>query len=128
MKLVTAAIIRDGEDILVVRRGAGEMLAGFWEFPGGPVEHPETMQESLERELFAVLDVATKAGPVIAVCDHEYESGSIKLVAMETEIVQGKITLSVHDKMRWLPAGDILGLKLAPAAIPIAQSLLEESL
>ena len=128
MKLVTAAIIRDGEDILVVRRGAGEMLAGFWEFPGGPVEHPETLQECLERELLAVLDVATKAGPVIAVCDHAYESGSIKLVAMETEIVQGKITLSVHDKMRWLPASDILGLKLAPAAIPIAQSLLEESL
>ena len=127
MKLVTAAIIRDGEDILVVRRGAGEMLAGFWEFPGGPVEHPETLQECLERELFAVLDVATKAGPVIAVCDHAYESGSIKLVAMETEIVQGKLTLSVHDKMRWLPASDILGLKLAPAAIPIAQSLLEES-
>ena len=127
MKLVTAAIIRDGEDILVVRRGAGGMLAGFWEFPGGPVEHPETLQECLERELFAVLDIATKAGPVIAVCDHEYESGSIKLVAMETEIVQGKITLVVHDKMRWLPASDILGLKLAPAAISIAQSLLEES-
>ena len=125
MKLVTAAIIRDGEDILVVRRGAGEMLAGFWEFPGGPVEHPETLQECLERELFAVLDIATKAGPVVAVCDHEYESGSIKLVAMESEIVQGKITLTVHDKMRWLPASEILGLKLAPAAIPIAQSLLD---
>ena len=125
MKLVTAAIIRDGEDILVVRRGAGEMLAGYWEFPGGPVEHPETLQECLERELFAVLDIATKAGPVVAVCDHEYESGSIKLVAMETEIVQGKITLTAHDKMRWLPASEILGLKLAPAAIPIAQSLLD---
>jgi len=125
MKLVTAAIIRDGEDILVVRRGAGEMLAGYWEFPGGPVEHPETLQECLERELFTVLDIATKAGPVVAVCDHEYESGSIKLVAMETEIVQGKITLTVHDKMRWLPASEILGLKLAPAAIPIAQSLLD---
>ena len=124
-KLVTAAIIRDGEDILVVRRGAGEMLAGYWEFPGGPVEHPETLQECLERELFAVLDIATKAGPVVAVWDHEYESGSIKLVAMETEIVQGKITLTAHDKMRWLPASEILGLKLAPAAIPIAQSLLD---
>lgn len=125
MKLVTAAIIRDGEDILVVRRGAGEVLAGFWEFPGGPVEHPETLQECLERELFAVLDIATKAGPVIVVCDHEYEGGSIKLVAMEAKIVQGKIALTVHDKMRWLPASDILGLKLAPAAIPIAQDLAE---
>ena len=120
---MTAAIIRNGEDILVVRRGAGDMLAGLWEFPGGPVEHPETIQECLERELFALLDIATKAGPVVAVCDHAYESGSIKLVAIETEIVQGKITLSVHDKMRWLAPSDILGLRLAPAAIPIAQSL-----
>jgi len=125
MKLVTAAIIRNGEDVLVVRRGAGDMLAGFWEFPGGSVEHPETLQECLERELFAVLDIATKAGPVIAVCDHEYESGSIKLVAMEAQIVRGSITLSVHDKMRWLPASDLLNLKLVPAAIPIAQSLLQ---
>ena len=125
MKLVTAAIIRNGEDILVVRRGAGDMLAGFWEFPGGPVEHPETLQECLERELFAVLDIATQVGQVIAVCDHEYESGSIKLVAMEAQIVRGSITLSVHDKMRWLPASELPSLKLVPAAIPIAQSLLQ---
>ena len=123
MKLVTAAIIRDGEDIMVVRRGAGEMLAGFWEFPGGPGEHPESLQECLEREMFAVLDIATKAGPVIAVCDHEYDTGSIKLVAMETEIVQGKITLTIHDKIRWLPASEILDLKLTPAAVPVTRSL-----
>jgi 8-oxo-dGTP diphosphatase len=125
MKLVTAAIIRNGEDILVVRRGAGDMLAGFWEFPGGPVEHPETLQECLERELFAVLDIATQVGQVIAVCDHEYESGSIKLVAMEAQSVRGSITLSVHDKMRWLPASELPSLKLVPAAIPIVQSLLQ---
>jgi len=125
MKLLTAAIIRTGEDILVVRRGAGDMLAGFWEFPGGPVEHPETLQECLERELFEVLDIATQVGQVIAVCDHEYESGSIKLVAMEAQIVRGNITLSVHDKMRWLPASELPSLKLVPAAIPIVQSLLQ---
>jgi 8-oxo-dGTP diphosphatase len=127
MKLVTAAIIRDGEDILVVRRGAGGVLPGFWEFPGGPVEHPETLQECLERELFVSLNIATKAGPVVAVCDHAQEGGSIKLVAMETEVVGGNITLSVHDKMRWIPANEISGLKLTPAAIPIAQSLADHA-
>jgi len=122
---MTAAIIRNGGDILVVRRGAGDMLAGLWEFPGGPVEHPETIQECLERELFALLDIATRAGQVVAVCDYAHESGSIKLVAMETAIIQGNMALSVHDKMRWLAPSEILGLKLAPAAIPIAQSLTE---
>ena len=123
MKLFTAAIIRDGEDILVLRRGAGDAGAGLWEFPGGPVEHPESIQESLERELFALLDIATRAGQLVAVCDHSYEGVSVKLVAMETEIVRGTITLSVHDKMRWLPPTELMNVKLAPAAIPIAHAL-----
>ena len=127
MKLVTAAIIRDGENILVVRRGPKEKLAGFWEFPGGKVEHPETLQECLERELFEELDIATKVTDVIAVSDYTYENGAIKLVALEAEILHGEISLSVHDKLRWLPARDILDLKLAPADIPIARALLEET-
>lgn len=123
MKLVTAAIIRDGENILVVRRGQGETLAGFWEFPGGKVELPETLQECLERELFEELDIATKVTSVIAVSDYKYDNGAIKLVALEAEILQGEIKLSVHDKLRWLTPNEILELKLAPADIPIAQAL-----
>jgi 8-oxo-dGTP pyrophosphatase MutT (NUDIX family) len=42
MKLVTAANIRDGKNIHVVRRAPGEKLAGFWEFPGGTVDEEET--------------------------------------------------------------------------------------
>lgn len=125
MKLVTAAIIRDGENILVVRRGQGETLAGFWEFPGGKVELPETLQECLERELFEELDIATKVTNVVAVSDYKYENGAIKLVALEAEILHGEIKLSVHDKLRWLTPNEIVELKLAPADIPIAQALLD---
>ena len=126
MKLVTAAIIRDGENVLVVRRGPGEKLAGYWEFPGGKVELPETLQECLERELFEELDIATKVTKVVAVSDYKYDNGAIKLVALEAEILHGEITLSVHDKLRWLTPSEILELKLAPADIPIAQALLEK--
>jgi 8-oxo-dGTP diphosphatase len=125
MKLVTAAIIRDGENILVVRRGQGDKLAGFWEFPVGEVEHPETLQECLERELFKELDIATKVTNVVAVSDYKYDNGAIKLVALEAEILHGEIKLSVHDKLRWLTPNEIVELKLAPAVIPIAQALLE---
>ena len=125
MKLVTAAIIRDGENILVVRRGPGEKLAGFWEFPGGKVEYPENLQECLERELFEELDITTKVTDVVAVSDYKYENGVIKLVAMKAEILHGEISLSVHDKLCWLPPREILDLKLAPADIPIAKALLE---
>ena len=126
MKLVTAAVIRDGENILVVRRAPGEKLAGFWEFPGGKVEQSETLQECLERELFEELNIATKVSDIVAVSKYNYENGSIKLIALEAEILNGELTLSVHDKLQWLPPSEILGLKLAPADIPIAQALLEK--
>ena len=127
MNTVTAAIIRDGEKILVVRRGPGEKLAGFWEFPGGKVEQSETLQECLERELFEELNIATKVSDIVAVSDYNYENGFIKLVALNAEILHGELTLSVHDTMTWLTAGEILNLKLAPADIPIAQALLEKT-
>jgi len=127
MKLVTAAIVRDGDTVMVVRRGPAEKLAGHWEFPGGKVESSETLQECLEREMFEELDVVTKVTEVVAVSDYRYENGEIKLVALETEIISGEIKLSVHDQIRWLRPTEILELKLAPADIQIAQALCEES-
>lgn len=38
MKIVTAAIIKKEDEILVVRRAPKETLAGLWEFPGGKLE------------------------------------------------------------------------------------------
>ena len=103
------------------RRHAG----GFLGIPGWPGRTSRDPTRVPRARAVAVLDIATQVGPVIAVCDHEYESGSIKLVAMEAQIVRGNITLSVHDKMRWLPASELPSLKLVPAAIPIVQSLLQ---
>ena len=72
MKLVTAAIIRDGENIHVVRRAPGEKLAGFRELPGGKVEQSETLQDCLERELFEELKIATKVSDIVAVAAFKY--------------------------------------------------------
>jgi 8-oxo-dGTP diphosphatase len=127
MKLVTAAIIRDEDTVMVVRRGPGEKLAGYWEFPGGKVEPSETLQECLEREMFEELNIVTKVTDVVTVSDYRYENGEIKLVALETKILSGQIKLSVHDQIKWLHPRDVLELKLAPADIPIAQVLSEES-
>jgi 8-oxo-dGTP diphosphatase len=123
MKLVTAAILRDGNTVMVVRRGPGEKLAGYWEFPGGKVEPSETLQECLEREMFEELDIVTKVTDLVAVSDYRYDNGEIKLVALETKIVSGNMKLKVHDQIKWLHPTEILALKLAPADIAIAQAL-----
>ena len=48
---VTAAIINVNDRFLAARRGAGQHLAGFWEFPGGKIEPGEDAKVCLKREL-----------------------------------------------------------------------------
>ena len=48
---VAAAIIEQGDKILIAKRAPGKHLAGYWEFPGGKIESNETPQDCLAREL-----------------------------------------------------------------------------
>lgn len=47
---VVAAIIQKEDKIFATQRGYGDFKDG-WEFPGGKIEHGETPQEALKREI-----------------------------------------------------------------------------
>lgn len=121
--LVTAAVIRRDEGILLVRRRPGQKLAGYWEFPGGKVESGETLAACLQREMLEELGVEVAVGAVVASSDYVYAHGAIHLVAMETTIVAGELQLTVHDSLAWVEASRLLHYRLAPADIPIAEIL-----
>jgi len=48
--IVVGAIVRRGDEILVMKRAVGSS-AGAWYFPGGDLEHGETPDEGVRREL-----------------------------------------------------------------------------
>ena len=52
---VTAAIFKNGDQILLMRRAVGQPLAGEWEYPGGKFEDGEDGPTCLRRELFEEL-------------------------------------------------------------------------
>jgi len=124
LKTVTAAVLRQGEAILLARRKPGQKQAGYWEFPGGKVEEGETLQACLEREIGEELGIAIRAGEVLATSDYCYEHGAIHLVALAAEMVSGNLLLTVHDQLAWVDAADLLRYQLAPADIPIARALM----
>ena len=123
--LVAAAIVIEEDRVLLGRRGQNVPLNGCWEFPGGKIEYWETPQECLERELFEELGVASKAGAIIAESDYQYAEGAIKLLALLTVIADHNFTLTVHDKIEWVPVTSLLEYKLAPADIAIAKKIME---
>lgn len=126
MKRVTAAIIgRDGK-FLIVRRKQGQKLSGYWEFPGGKIEEGETPEDCLKRELKEELGVEAEIGPLLGQNTFTYDHGKILLLAYETRIPAGEITLTVHDAAEWVPPAEFSNYKLAPADIPIANNIAGE--
>ncbi len=121
--IATAAVILDGNRVLLTRRKTGQKLAGYWEFPGGKQEKGESLQACLEREIKEELTLNIVAGEVVATSDYSYEHGTFTLIALEATILSGMIQLSVHDKFEWIPVTELLSFRLAPADIPIAKFL-----
>lgn len=123
MKEVTAAVIIENGSVLLTRRRPGERLAGYWEFPGGKIEKGESPQRCLEREIEEELGIHIEAGRLITESVYPYDHGKIKLIAIESKIVDGDITLSVHDRYTWVPLDKLLEYNLAPADIPVARKI-----
>ena len=58
---VVAAVIADGENVLVCKRPAQKRHGELWEFPGGKVLPGESFEAALSRELLEELDVSLTA-------------------------------------------------------------------
>jgi 8-oxo-dGTP diphosphatase len=123
---VTAGVIIDRDKVLITRRAPKENFAGGWEFPGGKIEENETPEESLVRELKEELDITVYVGEFCAEVTHKYDNININLLAYYCTIVKGDISITVHDKYKWIRIKDLLKYDLLPADVPIAKKVIED--
>lgn len=122
-RLVTAAILRRGNEVLLARRGPQMNLAGMWEFAGGKVEPSETPEACLKRELREELSIDVEVGPMLCSSDYTYEHGSFRILAYEARVLSGHPAPNEHDELAWVAPSQLLTYKLLPADIPIAQHI-----
>ena len=112
--LVAAGVIhRDGQ-ILVGQRRKGDRHPYKWEFPGGKVEHGESPQAALIRELREELQIEATIGSELARYEHDYPGGSrVHLLFFAVREFEGEPTARVFEQICWadlhsLPAIDFL--------------------
>lgn len=112
--LVSAGIIhRDGQ-ILVGQRRPSDRHPLKWEFPGGKVEHGESPQQALVRELREELQIDAIVGSELARYEHAYPSGSrVHLLFFAVPEFTGEPNGRVFEQICWtaldaLPALDFL--------------------
>ena len=121
---VTAAIFKNGDQILLMRRAVGQPLAGEWEYPGGKFEDGEDGPTCLRRELFEELGIDAQIGNLITIAKHTTDSGKvIELHAYEITSYAGEIKLRVHDDMHWVPVSDLPAHPQLPADLIVSNVL-----
>lgn len=121
MKLIlvsaVALIDKDNRVLLAQRRQSSERFAELWEFPGGKVEHGETPQDALIRELHEELLIETWDSCLapLTFASHSYEDFHLLMPLFVCRKWSGTPRCVVHSELKWVPPHEIRHYPMPPA-------------
>ncbi len=108
MTRVAVGILRNNGTILVCQRKRGGRDELTWECPGGKLEPGETVEQCLQRELYAELSIRDVTVDRIEVQASEYADGGLFEVAYcHVASFSGTITNNVFEDLRWVTPGEL---------------------
>lgn len=101
-KIVVAALLVRGEELLICQRKATGDFPGKWEFPGGKMEPGETPEAALRRELQEELDIIAEIGEVVWRVEHQYP-GRLPVLLLFFAVRQygGAIENRIFQQVSW---------------------------
>ena len=120
---VVAALIRDGEKLLICQRPAHKGNGLLWEFVGGKVEPGETLAQALVRECREELDVTVAVGEPFMEAVHRYPDIHVHLTLFHATIAEGEPKRLEHNDLRWVTAEELGDFPFCPADKEIIRRL-----
>ena len=108
------AILTDGEQILLIRRGHAPE-AGRWSLPGGRVEPGETDEQALVREVREETGLEVVPGPLVGAVDRPQPDGRVLVIRDYAAAITGG-TLAAGDDAddaRWFGMRELHSLPLS---------------
>lgn len=121
---VTCAVIERAGKVFVAQRAEGQALAGKWEFPGGKIDHGETAEACLQREIEEELGCRVQIEATLSPAVHDYPDGRIELIPFRCTLHSGEPKALEHAAIAWLEPSVIRGIDLADADRPILEEYL----
>ncbi|MFY9562324.1 MAG: (deoxy)nucleoside triphosphate pyrophosphohydrolase [Terriglobales bacterium] len=124
MKRVAAALILNGDKILVCQRTRHQVMPLKWEFPGGKIEDGEQPRDALRRELEEELGIEAVIGDEVARIVHEYPGGgSVELRFFDVRSYQGEIENRIFRDVRWAERSELTQLDFLEADLQLVRDL-----
>lgn len=121
--IVTAAILRHRDTVLITRRPETSRHGGLWEFPGGKLDPNESPRECLRRELREELGIDSEVGEIFEVVYFRYPQGPVLVLAFECRHLGGDIRDIEVAEHRWVLPAELDRYDLLPADAPIVARL-----
>lgn len=122
IKVVGAAIVKDGK-ILALRRSDGnDEVVHKFEFVGGKVEEGETFEQALIRECMEELSLKVEVGDLLNTIEYDYPNTSVSLSVYFVKPLSD-YKLIVHEEERWMDCSKIDPDEWAPADKQFLSSL-----
>jgi 8-oxo-dGTP diphosphatase len=109
--------------VLLGRRPAGKVYAGYWEFPGGKVEPGESMRLALDRELREELGIEVIAADPWITRHFIYPHADVHIRFFRVCAWAGEPHAVEHDGLAWQLPGEFDLEPMLPANSPVLQSL-----
>ncbi|MDE3150121.1 MAG: (deoxy)nucleoside triphosphate pyrophosphohydrolase [Acidobacteriota bacterium] len=108
LRLVAAALIVRGEEVLICQRRPDQPMALQWEFPGGKIEAGESPTEALARELTEELGIlATIGAPIVRIRHNYRHGGAVDLQFFAVREFTGEIENRIFHQLRWVRLEDL---------------------
>lgn len=124
--LVAACALIDADNrILLAQRPEGKAMAGLWEFPGGKMEHGETPEHTLVRELHEELGIETEIACLspLTFASHAYESFHLLMPLYVCRKYTGIPVAREGQRLKWVKARSLRDFPMPPADIPLVPIL-----
>ncbi|MGZ4135033.1 MAG: A/G-specific adenine glycosylase [Tumebacillaceae bacterium] len=118
---MTAAVLRDGDRVLIRRRPDKGLLAGLWEFPGGERGEGETLEQGLRRHLAEAFDIEVEPQRLFAQVEHTFSHLRWDMRVYDCTLISG--TVRESEEVRWVSVHE-----LEQYAFPVAHSKVVKAL
>ena len=121
--VVTAALIKEQEKILITQRREDAHCRLLWEFPGGKVKEGEEPRQALHRELEEELGIEAEVGGIFEAVFHVYPEYPVLLVVYHCRVIKGVPEPLACRDLRWVDLAELAGFPMPPADDPIRRKI-----
>jgi 8-oxo-dGTP diphosphatase len=125
---VTAAIIRQGNKVLICQRDSNDDIPDLWEFPGGKVEPGESLEDCIRREIQEELELQIEPQAIFGTTTYDYRDRQLHFTFYTAVIKSGTMVLNVHQDARWITLQELENFSFMPGDVPVVERLIEVAL